>query len=83
MYRTVQGAHPYRRRRTGSNLSTSTLHTNDQTLTRRSKSDPSFSRVIVSVLCFLALVPFPLFTDGGNVTLSEWRPLWNAADDRL
>src|SRR5258708_6220628 len=35
--------------------------------------------VIVSCLCFLALVPFPLLTDGSNVTLSEWRSLRNAA----
>ena len=40
-------------------------------------------RFMVSFLCFLALVPFPLFTDGGNIILSEWRPLWHAADDRF
>ena len=47
-----------------------------------SLAEPIFARHSV-FLCFLALVLFSLFTDGGNVTLSEWRPLWNAADDRF
>src|SRR5260370_27497792 len=38
---------------------------------------------VPGLLCFLALVPFSLFTDGGNVTLSDWRPPSTAADHRF